>query len=48
MLIKEPADILSSEITPQDLYLNRRRFLAGVGLSAIVAGLGIKELVALG
>jgi methionine sulfoxide reductase catalytic subunit len=45
MLIKESADIPSSEITPRDLYLNRRRFLAGIGLSAVVAGLGIKELV---
>jgi sulfoxide reductase catalytic subunit YedY len=46
VLIKQSADIRSSEITPRGLYLNRRRFLAGVGLSAIVAGLGIKELVA--
>lgn len=46
MLIKKPADIPSSEITPRDLYLNRRRFLAGIGFSSIVAGLGIKELLA--
>jgi methionine sulfoxide reductase catalytic subunit len=45
MLIKQSADIPSSEITPRDLYLNRRRFLAGIGLSAIVSGLGIKELL---
>jgi methionine sulfoxide reductase catalytic subunit len=45
MLIKQSADIPSSEITPRDLYLNRRRFLGGIGLSAIVSGLGIKELL---
>jgi methionine sulfoxide reductase catalytic subunit len=45
MLIKQSADIRSSEITPRDLYLNRRRFLAGIGLSAVVSGLGIKELL---
>ena len=28
MLIRKPADIRSSEITPKDQYLNRRRFLA--------------------
>ncbi len=27
MLIKKPSDILSSEITPQSLYINRRPFL---------------------
>ena len=26
MLIKKPRDIKSSEITPKDLYLNRRQF----------------------
>src|SRR6202030_188271 len=36
----------SSEITPKDVYLNRRKFLAGVGLSAVAAaGLGMKELL---
>lgn len=47
MLIKSPDsnDARSSEITPRDLYLNRRGFLAGVGLSAVAAaGLGVKEL----
>jgi len=28
MLIKKPADIKSSEITPKELYLNRREFIA--------------------
>ena len=42
MLIKKPADIASSEITPQSLYLNRRKFLAGAALlSAAAVGGGI-------
>jgi methionine sulfoxide reductase catalytic subunit len=48
MLIKssESNDVRSSEITPRDWYLNRRKFLAGVGLSAIAAaGVGAKELL---
>jgi sulfoxide reductase catalytic subunit YedY len=46
MLIKKPADIPSSEITPKDTYLNRRKFLAGAALTgaAAVAGLGFREL----
>ncbi len=46
MLIKPTADIPSSEITPKDVYLNRRRFLSGVGVSAVAAAsLGMKELL---
>jgi len=46
MLIKSSVAIGSSEITPKDVYLNRRKFLAGVGLSAVAAaGLGMKELL---
>src|ERR1035441_97433 len=30
MLIKKPADIRYSEITPKHVYMNRRSFLAGV------------------
>ncbi len=41
MLINKPADILYSEITPKDLYLNRRKFLAGVP----AAFLGARELL---
>ncbi|MEO5936466.1 MAG: protein-methionine-sulfoxide reductase catalytic subunit MsrP [Terriglobales bacterium] len=37
MLIKKPADIPYSEVTPQGLYLNRRTFMAAAG----VAGLGL-------
>ena len=46
MLIKKPSDIPSSEITPQSLYLNRRKFLAGTGLAgaAALAGRALYEL----
>ncbi|HUS18695.1 MAG TPA: protein-methionine-sulfoxide reductase catalytic subunit MsrP [Terriglobales bacterium] len=37
MLIKKPADIPYSEVTPHDLYLSRRKFIAAAG----VAGLGL-------
>ncbi|HZQ18136.1 MAG TPA: protein-methionine-sulfoxide reductase catalytic subunit MsrP [Terriglobales bacterium] len=45
MLIKKSDGILSSEITPKDLYLNRRKFLAGASMTAVAAGIGIKELL---
>ena len=43
MLIKNAADIAYSEITPKDVYINRRRFLAGMpaaflGARALLAG----------
>ena len=39
MLIKKPADIRSSEITDQKLYLNRREFLrTTAGVAAAGAG----------
>src|SRR6266850_4255597 len=46
MLIKKPADIPSSEITPKKLYLNRRKFLAGTAISGAVAiaGMSLREL----
>ncbi|HKN33121.1 MAG TPA: protein-methionine-sulfoxide reductase catalytic subunit MsrP [Terriglobales bacterium] len=45
MLIKKPADMPSSEITPKGLYLNRRAFLGGAvvaGATALAGGL-LKE-----
>ena len=47
MLIKKPADIASAEITPKDLYLNRRQFLVGAGAiaGAAVAGHKIGEIL---
>ena len=37
MLIKKAADILSSEITSESLYLNRRKFLAGAAAAGALA-----------
>jgi sulfoxide reductase catalytic subunit YedY len=44
MLIKKASDVRSSEITPQDVYLNRRKFLAGVGLAGAAAVVGVTKL----
>jgi sulfoxide reductase catalytic subunit YedY len=46
MLVKKPADVLSSEITPKSLYLNRRRFMAEAALAgaATLAGSVLGEL----
>jgi methionine sulfoxide reductase catalytic subunit len=41
MLIKKPADIPSSEITPKSVYMNRRKFMAGAaaaGAAALIGG----------
>ena len=45
MLIKKPQAVRSSEITPKHVYLNRRKFLAGVGLAGAAAANGLKRLV---
>ena len=46
MFIKKSPDIPSSEITPKNLYLNRRKFLAGAAVAgaATAAGLSLREL----
>jgi len=46
MLIKKADDIRPSEITPQSLYLNRRKFLAAAGLAgaAAVGAAGLLEV----
>jgi methionine sulfoxide reductase catalytic subunit len=48
MLIRKAADILSSEITPKSLYVNRRKFLAGAAITGAVAavGLDLREIAA--
>jgi len=48
MLIRKTSDIRSSEITPQDHYLNRRKFLTGAAIAGAVAatGFGVKDLIA--
>jgi sulfoxide reductase catalytic subunit YedY len=47
MIIRRPPDIPSSEITPYDVYLNRRSFIkaaaAGAAGLAVPAGLGAEE-----
>lgn len=40
MLIKKPADLRYSDVTPKSLYLNRRKFLAGVP-AALAVGQGL-------
>ena len=46
MLIKKPADIPSSEITDQSLYLNRRKFILGASAAgaALAVGVAVREL----
>ena len=39
MLIRRPADILPSEITPREVYLNRRQWMAGAAGFALAAAL---------
>lgn len=46
MLIKKSDEIPSSEITDRATYLNRRKFLAGIGIGAVAAtGFGIREFI---
>ena len=46
MLIKTESEIPSSEITPKQIYLNRRRFLAGAALTgaAALAGAAFRDV----
>ena len=48
MIIRRPPDLLSSEITPEELYLNRRNFLREAGLGAAALALGPGALSACG
>ena len=47
MLVKRSPDLKYSDITPRDAYLNRRKFLFGMGLAGglALAGKGLAELV---
>ncbi len=47
MLIKKPADIRSSEITPKSVYLNRRNFIAAAATagSAAILGYRLRDVV---
>jgi len=44
MLMKKPNDIKSSEITPKDLYLNRRQFILAASATALSAGVALSGL----
>lgn len=50
MFIKKASDISSSEITPKNVYLNRRTFLAGAAIAgtAVATGVGLREMVSPG
>jgi methionine sulfoxide reductase catalytic subunit len=39
MLIRRPSDIAPSEITPREVYLRRREFLAGAAAAGLISGL---------
>ena len=49
MLIKvrKPSDVLSSEITPRSVYLDRRRFLQTAAVAGAGAALGSLPLAGL-
>jgi len=46
MLIKKPADVASSDITPKRVYLNRRTFMAGAAVAgaSLLAGRGLLKM----
>jgi methionine sulfoxide reductase catalytic subunit len=44
MLIKKPTDIPSSEIASKDVFLNRRRFIAGAAVAAAATAAGFAFL----
>jgi len=44
MLIKNPPDIKSSEITPKELYLNRRQFIASTAAATVSASTALLGL----
>ncbi|MBZ5550193.1 MAG: protein-methionine-sulfoxide reductase catalytic subunit MsrP [Acidobacteriia bacterium] len=48
MLIKRQSEVPSSEITSKDLYLNRRKFLAGAALAgaAVATGVAFNKIAA--
>ena len=44
MLIRKPADIPYSEVTPQGLYLRRREFIQGAAGAALTAAAALSPL----
>ena len=47
MLVKRSADLKYSDVTPREAYLNRRKFLQGLGIAGglALAGKGVADLV---
>jgi sulfoxide reductase catalytic subunit YedY len=47
MLLKRSPDLKSSDVTPRDMYLNRRKFLYGMGIAggAALAGKRLADLI---
>lgn len=41
MLIKKPSDVPSSEITPRETYLDRRKFMSTAALTGAAAATGV-------
>jgi len=44
MLIKKPADIKSAEITPREIYLNRRQFITSASAAVVTTGAALAGL----
>src|SRR4030095_16018874 len=44
MLIKRPADIKSAEITPRQIYLNRRQFITSASAAVVTTGAALAGL----
>src|SRR5437660_1388469 len=42
MIIRKPSELLYSAVTPKDIYLNRRRFLAAALAAPFIANAGTK------
>src|SRR5271168_1767171 len=47
MLIRRSPDLTYADVTPKSIYLNRRKFLSGMGLAGVaaVAGKGLLDLI---
>src|ERR1700751_4438263 len=47
MLIRRPHDLRYADVTPKDVYVNRRKFLRGLGLAgaALTLGKGLVDLI---
>ena len=41
MIIRRPADIPSSEITPERVYVNRRKFIKAAASAGVIGAAGV-------